>query len=115
MAAKNEYKFWKGSNYNRSFLILSNDMVVNNDEIINEIKPEIAWKRSDTGTTVIPGVRYKLFGAMAEKVHKLVTNGCDRFKIEKCRLHRNNFIAKSGFEVPNYNLVVEKLKLVNDA
>jgi hypothetical protein len=112
MKKKEEYKFWKGSCYNRSFAIIPKDMIVNNEEILNEIKPEITWVRSDTETKVIPGFRYKVFGAMAEKIHKLVMNGCNQFKVEKCRMSKDNFIAKNGFEVPNYNLIIDRIKLI---
>jgi len=107
-----DYKFWKGSCYNRSFAIIPKHMILNNEEILEEIKPDICWKRSDTGTEVIPGFRYKVFGAMAEKMHKLITNGCDLFKLEKAHLAKSFFTTKTGFEVPNYNIIIDRIKLV---
>ena len=70
----------------------------------------IEWERTDTGNKVMPGYRYKLFGAMAEKVNKLVQNGVNLFKIEKCRIQENSFETESGFKVPYYNMIVDKIK-----
>jgi len=107
-----KYRFYPGDgNSKQAFLMLPKEFAQDLEDIQKTIMYQTRWIRED-GIGVNPGWRIKVFGQMAEVVHKLVTAGVHSFKIKKATLEKGNFVAQNDFEVPFYNLIVKEIEPV---
>lgn len=108
---KGKYKFYPGNGSKKSVLMMPKEFIQDLADIEKTIKHQMTWIRVD-GVEVNPGWRIKIFGQMAEVVHKLVTAGVYGFRIKKAALTANNFTTKDDFEVPYYDLIVKEIERV---